>query len=92
MTFTTLTFVVFLALVFALYWMVAGRVLQNVLLVVASYVFYGWWDVRFCLLMLASSPVDSFVGLGLNRRSGPRRRRLLLVLSLVANLGLLGLV
>jgi len=90
MTFTTVTFVVFLALVFALYWIARRRTLQNLLLVAASYFFYAWWDWRFCFLMLSSSLVDYSVGLGLNVTKGRARRRLLLLTSIVCNLGLLG--
>ncbi len=91
MTFTTLTFVVFLVVVFALYWLVERPALQNLLLVVASYFFYGWWDYRFCGLMFLSSTIDYAVGLGLERLRGfPKRRHLLLVGSVAANLGLLG--
>ena len=47
MTFTTLTFLLFLALFFALYWVLRNRTVQNLLIVAASYFFYGWWDWRF---------------------------------------------
>ena len=62
---------------------------QNLLLLVASYAFYGWWDIRFCLLMLVSSVVDFFVGRWMPG-VGAARRRVLLATSLAANLGLLG--
>ena len=59
MTFTSMTFVVFLVIVFALYWLMPRVRVQNVLLAVASFVFYGWWDWRFCGLMIASAPTSS---------------------------------
>ncbi len=90
MTFTTLTYVLFLAMVFSLYWLLRRRRAQNVLLVLASYTFYAWWDWRFCSLMLASSVIDYAVGLALPRTTGKRPRRLLLAVSLAVNLGLLG--
>ena len=90
MTFTTLTFLIFLALVFPLYWGLRNRTGQNLLIVVASYVFYGWWDWRFCGLMLLASLLDYGVGLGLNRTTVPGRRRALLTLGLAGNLGMLG--
>jgi D-alanyl-lipoteichoic acid acyltransferase DltB (MBOAT superfamily) len=90
MTFTTLTFVLFLAVVFLAYWTVRGRRAQNVVLVLASYCFYAWWDWRFCGLLIFSSLVDYFVGLGLGRTQGAGRRKALLGLSLLCNLGLLG--
>src|SRR6185295_5766689 len=89
MTFTTLTFVLFLALVFALYWSIRNPTVQNILLVAASYVFYAWWDYRFCALILAATLIDFFVGLGLDRTGSVAKRRLLLGISLSANLGML---
>jgi D-alanyl-lipoteichoic acid acyltransferase DltB (MBOAT superfamily) len=88
-TFTTLTYLLFLPAVFALYWSLRDRWRQNVLIVAASYFFYGWWDVRFCSLLLFSSLVDYLVGLGLGRASRTRPRRLLLAASLTTNLGVL---
>ena len=90
MTFTTLTFIVFLAVVFTAYWLLRNRIAQNALLVMASYFFYAWWDWRFCSLMLVSSLVDYSVGLGLGRARSPAARRGLLVVSIVCNLALLG--
>ena len=90
MTFTSLTFLIFFVMVFALYWSLRTRTAQNFLLVTASYVFYGWWDWRYCLLMIAASFLDFFVGLGLNRAEVPWKRRLLLICGLSGNLGMLG--
>jgi len=90
MSFTTLTFLIFLVTVFALYWSLRDRRTQNVVLLTASYIFYGWWDWRFCLLMIAASLVDFFVGLGLNKVEEPRWRKVLLTCGLSANLGMLG--
>lgn len=63
---------------------------RNVLILLASYVFYGWWDYRFVVLLLFSSVLDFGVGLGLGRTESPRLRRALLILSVAGNLGLLG--
>ena len=79
MTFTTLIFLVFLSTVFLLYWSLKNRFHQNVLLLFASYFFYGWWDYRFCLLMFATSLLDYSVGLLIYRTAAPRWRRLLLI-------------
>jgi alginate O-acetyltransferase complex protein AlgI len=89
MTFTTLTFLIFLLVFFPLYWSLRQRTAQNVLIVLGSYVFYGWWDWRFCGLMLAASLIDYGVGLGLNRLDAPRQRKWLLALGLASNIGLL---
>jgi len=90
MTFTSLTFLLFLPLVFLLYWIKPQQKWQNSVLVLASYFFYGWWDYRFCLLMLLSSLVDYFIGLAVHGTDDPRMRRRYLFLSLISNLGLLG--
>lgn len=90
MKFTTVTFMVFLAAVFAFYWSLRKTRHRNILLIAASYVFYGWWDWRFCSLMLISSILDYSVGIMLGRTGGRRKRLLLLLLSICGNLGLLG--
>lgn len=92
MLFNSLEFAVFLPIVFALYWVLRRQklVYQNILLIAASYVFYGWWDVRFLSLIVLSSLVDYLVGRGLGSTDDKSRRKWLLVLSLAVNLGLLG--
>ena len=92
MLFNSLEFALFLPVVFALYWSLAGqrRGIQNALLLVASYVFYGWWDWRFLSLIAFSSLVDFLVGLRLADTNHPRRRKLLLLASICVNLGFLG--
>jgi D-alanyl-lipoteichoic acid acyltransferase DltB (MBOAT superfamily) len=90
--FNSLDFAVFLPLVFVLYWFVFNNKLrlQNALVVVASYVFYGWWDWRFLSLIFISSIVDFFVALRISKTVHERNRTLLLCVSLILNLGLLG--
>lgn len=92
MLFNSLPFIIFLPLVFALYWLLQRRHVnfQNCLLLAASYVFYGWWDYRFLSLIFISSLVDFLVGLALNREERSGYRKLLLILSLAVNLGILG--
>jgi alginate O-acetyltransferase complex protein AlgI len=92
MLFNSLEFAVFVPAVFFLYWFVCNRhlALQNSLLLVASYVFYGWWDWRFLLLILLSTVVDFAAGIGIEKSATQRKRMMLLSVSLVVNLGLLG--
>ena len=92
MLFNSLDFAVFLPVVFALYWFVTQRHLrlQNLLIVAASYLFYGWWDYRFLALILFSTVVDYAIGRALGREQRHRRRRALLWASVVVNLGFLG--
>lgn len=91
MLFNSAPFAVFLPLVFAIYWLAGGRRLrlQNLILLVASYVFYGWWDWRFLSLVVFVSTVNYVVGLRLHAATDPRRRKALLLVSLIASLGML---
>ncbi|WP_242155147.1 MBOAT family O-acyltransferase [Aestuariivivens sediminis] len=92
MLFNSLAFALFLPLVFLLYWFVFNNSLkwQNLLIVVASYVFYGWWDYRFLILIAFSTVVDYVVGKQMEAITKTTKRKLLLGISLVCNLGLLG--
>jgi D-alanyl-lipoteichoic acid acyltransferase DltB (MBOAT superfamily) len=90
-TFTTLTFVLFLPIVFALHWSLRSRTARNAVLLVASYVFYSWWDWRFSGLMLVASFMDYFAGMGMAKVGQSPWRKRILLLSFVGNLGMLGL-
>ncbi|PHI20310.1 membrane-bound O-acyltransferase family protein [Lewinellaceae bacterium SD302] len=92
MSFNSLEYGVFFAIFFFLYWFVTNRNLkwQNILILVASYIFYGWWDWRFLLLIFTSSLVDFLVGRGMERTGDDRKRKWLLYVSLAVNLGILG--
>src|SRR5690554_407184 len=92
MLFNSIDFAIFLPIVFILYWYVTNRnlKLQNSLIILASYVFYGWWDWRFLTLIIFSTCVDYFVGVGLSKTEDQRKRKLLLLTSVFVNLGFLG--
>jgi alginate O-acetyltransferase complex protein AlgI len=90
MSFASIPFFLFLPLVFFLHYARPGRRWQNGVLLGASYFFYGWWDYRFCFLMLASSLVDYYAGLWIDREPDGARRQRILVAALAANLAVLG--
>lgn len=92
MIFNSLEFFIFLPIVFALYWFIGGKRIkaQNMLIALASYVFYGWWDWRFLSLILFSSLVDYSIGLMLGKSIKQSKRKLLLWISICVNLGFLG--
>jgi len=92
MLFHTIDFAIFLPIVFILYWGVFNSNLkaQNSMVVVASYIFYGWWDWRFLSLIFFSSVIDYWVGIKLTQHSSAIRRKILLAFSIVINLGFLG--
>jgi D-alanyl-lipoteichoic acid acyltransferase DltB (MBOAT superfamily) len=83
MLFNSLEFAVFFALVYAAYLVLPLRG-QNTLLLLAGYVFYGWWDVRFLFLIVFSTCVDFWVGLMLAEGRVPARQRWTTSLFLVA--------
>ncbi len=92
MLFNSIEFLLFLPLAFVGYWLLGKfrLVYQNLFLLVASYVFYGWWDYRFLALIVASTLVDYVVGLQLAKTQEQRVRKRWLWVSLLFNLGLLG--
>jgi alginate O-acetyltransferase complex protein AlgI len=92
MLFNSYIFVlIFLPAVLALWWGL-GRwpMVRLAMLVLGSYLFYGWWHWEFTLLLLASTLVDYYVGFAMARTSRPDHRKILLAVSLVSNLGMLG--
>jgi alginate O-acetyltransferase complex protein AlgI len=93
MLFNSIEFAVFLPLVFILYWLVFAKYLkvQNLLILIVSYIFYGWWDWRFLSLILLSSIVDYAIGLLLEDFHGTIRRKVLLGISIIVNIGILGI-
>ena len=92
MLFNSLDFAIFLPIVFILYWLLTQRnlKLQNLLIVLASYVFYGWWDWRFLSLILFSTVIDYTIGLFLSKEQNDFKRKILLWCSILVNLGFLG--
>lgn len=91
MLFNSIDFAVFLPIVFMLYWFVFNKNIksQNLLIVVASYFFYGCWDWKFLILIFISTNVDFLVGLGLLRTQQQKKRKVLLWVSIISNLGIL---
>jgi D-alanyl-lipoteichoic acid acyltransferase DltB (MBOAT superfamily) len=92
MLFNSIDFAIFLPIVFFLYWFGTNNNLrlQNFFIVVASYTFYGWWDWRFLSLILFSTLTDYFVGLALAKQENQTKRKVLLWISIIVNLGFLG--
>lgn len=92
MLFNSIDFAIYLPIVFLLYWFVTNKnlKLQNLLIVIASYVFYGWWDWRFLSLIVFSTIVDYTVGRKLRTEETQLNRKILLWTSILVNLGFLG--
>lgn len=92
MFFNSIDFAIFLPMVFVFYWFVFNKNLnhQNILIAVASYVFYGWWDWRFLALILFSTLVDYVIGVSLDKEQNLNKRKILLWISILVNLGFLG--
>src|SRR5947208_1538901 len=90
MIFTSFEFVVFFVIVLLVRSCLRSFTAEKWFLLVASYLFYMSWSIPCGFLILATSIVDYFVGMGLGRIEDERNRKLLLVISIVANLGVLG--
>ena len=93
MLFTSITFVIFLILVFILYWFVFNRNLsgQNLFLLVGSYVFYGWWDWRFLFLLFFISICNYFIAILIYRQDKKVIRKFLFITGLAINISTLGI-
>src|SRR5687767_7972653 len=80
----------FLPITYCVFWALRTKQLRYVWLTITGYVFYGYWNPKFCLLMLFSTLVSYFAGLGFLRASEARTRKLLLVVPIGIDLALLG--
>ena len=91
MLFNSIEFLIFLPVVFLLYWFVFNRnlKLQNFFLLVISYVFYGWWDWRFLLLIFFTSMCSYVFGLQIDKNKR-WKRRFYSGLNIAINIGVLG--
>ena len=91
MLFNSFEFFVFLPTVFILYWFVFNRTLrwQNILILAASYFFYGWWSWKFMLLLIGSTFLDYLYGFSV-ASANRKKAKLFLWLSVINNLGILG--
>ncbi len=87
MSFTTLTFWLFFVAVFALYWFAREKRWQNVILVIASYYFYGWVEPWLAFMLGISTLIDFFLAKGMSENRS--RVRLFMSFSLLLNLGVL---
>ncbi|PKP42594.1 MAG: membrane-bound O-acyltransferase family protein [Bacteroidetes bacterium HGW-Bacteroidetes-10] len=92
MLFNSVSFAIFLPVVFLLYWFATKKNLrlQNILLLVSSYFFYACWDWRFLFLLVFSTFLDYYTGLKIHEASGTGKKRFWLWLSVGINLGFLG--
>ncbi|PKA84329.1 D-alanyl-lipoteichoic acid acyltransferase DltB (MBOAT superfamily) [Ulvibacter sp. MAR_2010_11] len=91
MLFNSFDFGFFLVIVYVLYWSIGTnrRVSQNILLLAASYVFYGFWDWRFLALLVVSSLIDYLAGRFLEKTTAKSTRKIILWSSILWNLGVL---
>jgi alginate O-acetyltransferase complex protein AlgI len=90
MTFTQIEFLIFFAAIWVVVWRCRSVTARNAWLLLASVYFYAYWDYRFCGLLIVSTAVDFFASRYIASQTDSRRRRIALVISLVANLGMLG--
>ncbi len=92
MIFSSVEFLLFLIFSFLFYWFVFQKNLkaQNIFLLVISYFFYGWWNWHFLALIFVSSIIDYILGIQLGKDKSNRTRKILITISIIANLGVLG--
>lgn len=92
MLFNSLSFAIFLPIVFSLYWLIPSkkRKFQNLLLLISSYVFYGWWDYRFLFLLVFSTFLDYYSSLKIDSAKNKNVQKTWLFISVFINVGFLG--
>jgi alginate O-acetyltransferase complex protein AlgI len=90
MVFNSLTFIVFFAIVLALFWMPFSWATRKIILLVASYLFYAAWNPPFIILLWISTVVDWWAANRIAHAGNPWRRRAWMMVSVTANLGMLG--
>lgn len=90
MIFSSVEFFVFLAVLLAVLSVTPRQHWRRDLLLVSSYVFYGWWDWRFCFLILGSTALDYYAGRRIHEAPTKTQAKRWLIVSLCANLGMLG--
>lgn len=93
MVFNSVAFLIFFVVFFFAYWVINSKGsihVRNLFIIAASYLFYGWWDWRFLSLIIISSAIDYLVCYLLSLKKHEKHRKWLLVISLAANIGILG--
>ncbi|MGB7325177.1 MAG: MBOAT family protein [Rubripirellula sp.] len=90
MIFTQAEFLVFFCVVLVASWLCRKRWARNTVLLLASYYFYAYWDIRFCGLLALSTAIDYTAGKKIQASDNPAVRKRWLTLSIIANLGMLG--
>ena len=92
MLFNSVSFAIFLPIVFALYWSLSkwGMKFQNVLLLIASYFFYACWDYRFLFLLIFSTLLDYYTGLKMAGSKTQGTKKFWFLTSIIINVGFLG--
>ena len=100
MLFNSFEFALFLPIVFLLYWFVFDYalskckhqlLLQNLFIVVASYIFYGWWDWRFLILIAITTVLSFLSGISIEKAPTKRSKKAVMIANIVVNLGILGI-
>jgi len=91
MLFNSFTFILFFLITYTLYLLLRKNLkLQNILLLISSYIFYGYWDWRFLFLIALSTGIDYSIGKKLGKTTLANKRKQLLAISVIANLSILG--
>ena len=100
MLFNSFEYLIFLPIVFLLYWFVFDYalskckhqlLLQNLFVVVASYIFYGWWDWRFLILIAITTLLSFLSGIGIEKAPTQRGKKAVMIANIIVNLGILGI-
>jgi len=92
MLFNSISFLIFLPIVFVIYWLLKDKLkLQNIFVITASYIFYGWWDWRFLILIIITTFCSYLSGILLEKYEGQRhKQKVVSACNILLNIGILG--
>lgn len=91
MLFNSFIYLIFLGLLLPIYYLLKSRISRNIFLLISSYFFYGYWDWRFCFLLMTVTLVDFFIGLKIYRTERKSTRKVFFLAGIIFNLLVLGL-
>ncbi len=93
MAFTSAIFFIFFTLFFLLYWLVFKKnlLIQNLFILLGSYLFYAWWDWRFLSILIVASFVNYILGIYIEKATNSKHRKILLWIGLLQGIGMLGI-
>jgi alginate O-acetyltransferase complex protein AlgI len=93
MLFNSFIFAIFFIIVFIIYWSLCKKNLkiQNIFILTVSYIFYGWWNWKFIIIIILFTLFNYLTGIIIDTTEKKNKRKILLISNIIINIGLLGI-